>query len=116
MNENSLYKGKILYKIKQMFRLSEELTSIFGHADNTSLKINGHEFPLKTIGGWKAEQDGVFVIDFLLDTKIINAMTKSQEMYFEAWFGHANRDVDPSVEFSTEGLQRAIAALSRQAQ
>jgi len=81
-----------------------------------SLKINSQEFPLKTMGGWKGEQDGVFVIDFLLDTKIVSAMTKSQEIYFEAWFAHANRDVDPSVEFSTEGLQRAIAALSRQAQ
>jgi hypothetical protein len=116
MKENNIYKGKILYKIKQMVRSSEELVSIFGSTENPSLKIDGQEFPLKTIGGWKTEQDGVFATDFLLDISTISAMSMSREMYFAAWFPNASRDVDPSVGFSTEGLQRAIAALSRQAQ
>jgi hypothetical protein len=116
MKENDIYKGKVLYNIKQMFRSSEELVAIFGSNGNSSLKIDGQEFPLKTMDAWKAGKDGAFVIDFLLDIRVISAMTKSREMYFEAWFPNASRDVNPSVEFSTEGLQRAIAALARQAQ
>jgi hypothetical protein len=116
MKENDVYRGRISYNIKQMFRSPEELVGVFSSNGMLSLKIDGQEFPLKTMDAWKAGKDGAFVIDFLLDKSVINAMTKSREMYFESWFANAYRDVNPSVEFSIEGLQRAIAALARQAQ
>ena len=48
MKENNIYKGKILYKIKQMVRSPEELVSIFGSTENPSLKIDGQEIRVST--------------------------------------------------------------------
>ncbi len=116
LKEKNLYKGKILFKIKQMFRSPQELVEIFSGSRASSLNIDNQEFSLKVLSSWKAGKDGSFTTDFLLDTRILKTMSKAKTIYFDAWFPNSSRDVNPSVEFSVEGLQRSISALSRQSQ
>lgn len=117
--ENNLYKGIILYKIKQIFRSPQELVEIFSNSSYSSyfkLIIDDQEFLQEVLSPWKLGKDGAFATEFLLDTITLKAMSNAKSIRFESMFAGAARDVDPSVKFSVEGLQPSIAALSRQAQ
>jgi hypothetical protein len=111
----------VRYLIKQKFRSTKELIKAFSDSDlPPNLCIHNQEgncsqsITPKLTRNWTYQNDGAFLISFILDPQILMSIARAPGFEFSVDFPRVYRDIDPSDSFSTKNLQPVLKALLKQ--
>jgi len=110
---NQNFIATIVYIIRQNFRSEKYLEDMFNAAKTAYITIDRAHFTFSNVN-WRHVGSGEFSTQVILNTNVINALYSGLELEFDASFGSANRDFDPSITFSLDGLRSILAALLKQ--
>lgn len=114
--QESLLIALVVYQLHQCqcFRSEKEMERSF--SENRTILLCSGEVEIKPLlfRNWRKVDCAKFDIEFLLTAEQVSTLLRKSEFRFDVCFPNALRDIDPSVNISTDGLRPAFLAIMKQ--